>query len=128
MPNISVEEHKQITKWAAECAHHVLHFFEQCSDDNRPRKAIEAALSWINGKIDVSEARKCAFAAHQAARQVENNKAKAAARSAGHAAATPHVVKHAKYASKYALEAADDINEELRWQLHIFPDNCLDLE
>jgi len=53
----------------------------------------------------VSEARKAAFGAHAAAREVTDSYAKAAARSAGHAAATAHVITHSKYAETYALKA-----------------------
>ena len=66
--------------WATDCAEHVLPYFEaQFSDDNRPRKAIEAGRAWVRGELTLSEARAAAFAA----------------RAAGHAAATAHVAGHA---------------------------------
>jgi len=38
--------------WTTDCAAHVLHIFEQaCPDDDRPRKAIEAARAYVHGEI-----------------------------------------------------------------------------
>lgn len=99
------KDHQQLALWAADCAERVLMVFENASDDPRPRQAIDAARKWANGEISVSEARKAAFGAHAAAREVTDSFAKAAARSAGHAAATAHVITHSKYAETYALKA-----------------------
>ncbi len=97
------EEHRAFALWAAECAEHVLRYFEDSSTgDDRPRKAIEAARAWARGEIMTSEARKAALAAHAAAEGAPS----AAARAAGHAAATAHVAGHAKGAALYAVKAA----------------------
>jgi hypothetical protein len=94
--------------WAADCAERVLPYFEEAfPDDDRPRKAVEAARAWARGEIRVSEARTAALAAHAAARfAAERPAACAAARAAGHAAATAHVVGHARHAAAYAKKAA----------------------
>lgn len=96
-------DHKTLAVWAIDCAEHVLSFFEEKHPkDNRPRKAIEAGRVWVHDEISVSEARSAAFAAHMAARDVEEGVARAVARSAGHAAATAHVAGHAVHAANYA--------------------------
>ena len=109
MKKISEEEHKQLATWAADCATHVLAVFEkQIANDVRPRKALESIYAWIRGEMKVGEVRKSALAAHAAARETENDKAKAAARAAGHATATAHVPAHAKHAAAYALKASNN--------------------
>jgi len=105
--------------WAADCAEHVLPLFERHRpEDDRPRKAIEAARAFARGEIRVGVARKAALAAHAAARDCTNDAARAAARAAGHAAATAHSARHAlgpvMYASKAAGFAASAAERE--WQ------------
>jgi hypothetical protein len=100
-------DHRTLAIWAADCAEHVLSYFEdQYPKDNRPRKAIEAGRAWVRGEISVSEARTAAFAAHAAARDSDDPLACAAARAAGHTAATAHVAGHAVHAASYAAAAA----------------------
>ncbi|HEX8333905.1 MAG TPA: hypothetical protein VF622_14895 [Segetibacter sp.] len=118
MIKVNVEDYKLLAAWAADCAEHVLIFFEQNhKEDDRPRKAVEAAKAWADGKIKMTEARMFAFAAHTAAREAHSQQAKAAARSAGHAAATAHVASHAKHAASYALKASNNAEAEREWQL-----------
>ncbi len=103
--------------WASDCAEHVLSYFEEkYPDDDRPRKAIEAARAWVKGDISVGEACSAAFAAHAAARDArdaEEDIACAVARSAGHAAATAHVAGHAVSAADYAAKVN---SKERIWQ------------
>ena len=100
-------DRESLALWAAECAEHVLPYFEdKCSEDDRTRKAFEAARLWARGQLSVSKAREAAFAAHAAARQAGDAAATAAARAAGHAAATAHVADHARHAATYAVKAA----------------------
>ena len=120
-----MNKHQTLTAWAADCAERVLFVFEEASPfDKRPREAVAAARSWIRGELKMIEARKFAFAAHAAAREVIDIQAIAAARSAGHAAATAHVSAHAKYAASYALKAVRDIENEKEWQQKYFPGGC----
>jgi hypothetical protein len=93
--------------WAADCTERVLPYFEEAfPDDDRPRRAIEAARAWARGEIRVSEARAAALEAHAAARAASAHPAAvAAARSAGHAAATAHMAGHARHAEAYAAVA-----------------------
>jgi hypothetical protein len=99
-------DHRLLAVWAAVCAQHVLHFFEQAQPgDDRPRRAIEQAHAWVRGEIRMREARKAAFAANAAAREV-SGAAKLAALAAGQAAAVAHVAAHELGAAAYAIRAA----------------------
>ena len=101
------QDHRSLMLWAADCAEHVLRYFEEkYPEDYRPRKAVEAGRAWVRCEIAVSEARAAAFAAHAAARAADHAAARAAARAAGHAAATAHVTGHARHAAAYAVTAA----------------------
>ncbi len=112
--------HIKTTQWACDVAERVLPRFESAfPDDARPRQAVAAGRSWARGDLKMIDARKAAFAAHAAARHAKDASqpyAEAAARSAGHAAATAHVITHAPHASKYALKACDDPVSESIWQ------------
>jgi hypothetical protein len=122
-------EQKILALWAADCAEHVLPFFEEkYPEDERPRKAIIACREWVKTSIfRMADVRKAALDAHTAARvtQEEDKDAIAAARSAGHAIATAHVPTHAFGAAAYAIKAAAlhsknakvAITRERDWQL-----------
>jgi Imm-5 like putative immunity protein len=98
-------DHRLLAVWAAVCAQHVLHFFEQAQpSDDRPRRAIEQAHAWVRGEITMTEARKAAFAANAAARGV-SGAAKEAAHAAGQAVAVAHVAAHELGAAAYAIRA-----------------------
>jgi hypothetical protein len=48
-------DHRLLAVWAADCAQHVLHFFEQIQpSDDRPRRAIEQARAWVRGETVLS--------------------------------------------------------------------------
>ena len=80
-------DHRLLAVWAADCAQHVLHFFEQVQpDDDRPRRAIEQAHAWVRGEITMTEARTAAGHAMGAARALRGA-AREAAYAAGQAAA-----------------------------------------
>ena len=121
---VDEQDHKSLALWAADCAEHVLTYFqEKYPQDDRPRDAIEAGRAWVRGEIPMIEARTAAFAAHAAARGVDIDAACAAARAAGHAAATAHVATHARHAAAYAVKAVNAATEgtasattEYEWQ------------
>jgi hypothetical protein len=101
------QDHKSLALWAADCAEHVLRYFEEeYPGDDRPRKALEAGRAWARGELAMSKAREAAFAAHAAARDANHGAARATARAAGHAAATAHVADYARHAAAYAVKAA----------------------
>jgi hypothetical protein len=99
-------DHHLLAVWAADCAEHVLHLFEQTQPgDDRPRRAIELARSWARGEITWAQARMAAFAANAAARDV-SGAAREAAHAAGQAGAVGHVAEHELGAAAYAIRAA----------------------
>ena len=68
---MKVEHAKQLDKqdqrllafWAADCAEHVLPYFEEnYPEDDRPRKAIEAGRAWARGEIACGQTRAAANA------------------------------------------------------------------
>jgi hypothetical protein len=92
--------------WAADCADHVLHFFEQARPrDDRPRRAIEMARAWARGGTPMKQAHDMAFTANAAAREV-SGAARFAALAAGQAVAVAHVAAHELGAAAYAIRAA----------------------
>ena len=99
-------DHRLLALWAADCAQHVLHLFEQAQPaDDRPRQAIEQTRAWVRGEITMTQARTAAFAANAAARDVLGA-AREAAHSAGQAVAVAHVAAHELGAAAYAIRAA----------------------
>lgn len=98
--------HHLLALWAADCAEHVLYFFEQVQpDDNRPRQAIEQARAWAQGEVSMTQARTAAGHAMGAARAL-SGAAREAAYAAGQAAAVAHVAAHELGAAAYAIRAA----------------------
>lgn len=123
---ISKQEHEALAVWAADCAEHVLPFFErEYPKDNRPRKAIEACRAWVRtGVFRMADIRSAALAAHAAAREVKGNDAAFfAARSAGQAVATAHAPGHVTAAADYAVKSANAacITNESEWQYQRLP-------
>ena len=102
---LSDEHHRLLAEWAALCAEHVLHLFdEEQPGDTRPRDAIDAGRAWVNGEVRMGDARQAAFAANAAARGLPDP-ARFAALAAGQAAAVPHVAAHDLGAAAYAIRA-----------------------
>ena len=101
-------DHKTLAAWAIDCAERVMHYFETAfPDDPRPRRALETLQAWIDtGEFHMVVIRKASLDAHAAAREVgEDSPARSAARAAGQAVATAHVITHAPGAAVYALQA-----------------------
>jgi len=100
------DDHRRLAIWAADCAEHVLHHFEQARPkDERPRRAIELGRAWARGDISWAEARTAAGHANAAARDLRGA-ARHAAYAAGQAAAVGHVAAHELGAAAYAIRAA----------------------
>jgi Imm-5 like putative immunity protein len=130
-------DHRLLAVWAAKCAMHVLHLFEQEQPaDDRPRRAIESTHAWVRGEITMSQARAAAFAANAAAREV-SGAAREAAHAAGQAGAVAHVAAHELGAAAYAIRAvraaasADERDQagrlECKWQRAQLPDEIREL-
>ncbi len=131
------DDHRLLAVWAADCAAHVLHHFEQARPgDDRPRRAIDLGRAWARGEIPWAEARTAAGHANAAARDL-GGAARHAAYAAGQAAAVGHVAAHELGAAAYAVRAArsaapdgegDDAGRiECRWQRAQLPDEIRDL-
>jgi hypothetical protein len=98
-------DHHLLALWAADCAEHVLHFFEEIQlNDDRPRRAIELVRAWTRGEVTMTQARTAAGYANAAARAL-SGAARHAAYAAGQAAAVAHVAAHELGAAAYAIKA-----------------------
>jgi len=130
-------DHHLLAIWAADCAQHALHFFEEVRpNDKRPRRAIELARAWARGEITMSQARAAGGHAMAAAR-VLSGAARYSAYAAGQAAVVAHVAAHELGAAAYAIKAVraatlDNQAEEAgrlecEWQRAQLPNEIRDL-
>ena len=130
-------DHRLLAMWAADCAAHVLHHFEQARPkDDRPRRAIDLGRAWARGEITWWGARTAGGHANAAARDLRGA-ARHAAYAAGQAAAVGHVAAHELGAAAYAIRAAraaardGDRDEagrlECRWQRAQLPSEIREL-
>ncbi|NUR79075.1 MAG: hypothetical protein HOQ21_01320 [Dermatophilaceae bacterium] len=117
-------DHRLLALWAATCAEHVLHLFEQEQpSDRRPREAVEAARAWAAGEMRMMDARALGGHAMGAARPLRGA-ARFAAYAAGQAACVGHVPEHDLGAAAYAIKAVGaahrrgpgDAHRERDWQ------------
>jgi hypothetical protein len=131
------DDHRLLARWAADCAEHVLHHFEQARpEDDRPRRAIDLGRAWTRGEITWWAARTAGGHANAAARDL-SGAARHAAYAAGQAAAVGHVAAHELGAAAYAIRAAraaaaEDEREaagrlEGQWQRAQLPSEIRDL-
>ena len=131
------DDHHLLAQWAADCAQHVLHLFEEVQpDDDRPRRAIEAVRAWTRGEITMSQSRATGGHAMAAARDL-SGAARHSAFAAGQAAAVAHVAAHELGAAAYAIKAAraaapagqaeEAGRLECKWQRAQLPDAIRDL-
>jgi hypothetical protein len=125
-------DHRLLALWAALCAEHVLHLFENVQPaDPRPRQAIEQARAWTRGEITMTQARAAGGHAMAAARNLRGA-ARHAAYAAGQAAVVAHVAAHELGAAAYAIKAARAAapegqgesarQRECRWQREQLPE------
>lgn len=128
-------DHKHLAVWAADCAEHVLHLFEEeVTADPRPRLAIEAARAWADGRMKMMQARALGGHAMGAARPLRGA-ARFAAYAAGQAACVGHVPEHDLGAAAYAIRAAqvahpdnaEAARVERQWQRQQLPGRVRDL-
>ena len=134
---LSDPHHHLLALWAAACAEHVLHFFEEVQpEDARPRQAIEQARAWVRGEIPMSQARAAGGHAMGAARNL-SGAARQAAYAAGQAAVVAHVAAHELGAAAYAIRAAQAAaprdereqagRQECQWQREQLPQEIREL-
>ena len=130
-------DHHLLAVWAADCAEHVLHLFEEVRpNDDRPRRAIELVRAWRRGEVTMTQARTAAGLANAAARDLDGA-ARYAAYAAGQAAAVAHVAAHELGAAAYAIKAVRAAapkaesqsagRQECRWQREQLPEAIRDL-
>jgi hypothetical protein len=130
-------DHHLLAVWAADCAQHVLHLFEEVQpNDARPRRAIELARAWARGEITMSQSRAAGGHAMAAAREL-SGAARHAAYAAGQAAVVAHVAAHELGAAAYAIKAVQAAapksesepagRRECRWQREQLPQAIRDL-
>ena len=135
--SLSYTNHHLLALWAAACAEHVLHFFEEMQPaDDRPRQAIEQARAWVRGEIPMSQVRAAGGHAMAAAREL-SGAARHAAYAAGQAAVVAHVAAHELGAAAYAIKAVqaaapEDEREqasrlECQWQREQLPNEIREL-
>ena len=137
---LSLDELRQLSLWAADCAERALPLYEAVAPgDRRPREAIEAVRAFGAGGKRTKQIRTTAWAALKAAGEADDPAAEAAARAAVGAAgsaylhplAAPTQVKHvvaaAQYAA-YARELADgDAAAEIQWAIDHVPPTVRDV-
>lgn len=119
-------DHKIMAVWAKDCAERVIHYFEEkFPNDPRPRIALKTLQEWIDtGKFSMKVIRKASLDSHAAAREVgDDSPARSAARAAGQAVATAHVITHSIGPAIYSLQAIfrdtnsiDEVEKEKNWQ------------
>ena len=125
-------DRRLVAAWAVECAERVLPLFEaEQPDDQRPREAIEAIRTWVDGGLPMMRTRAAGGHAMGAARHLQGA-ARFAAYAAGQAAVVSHVAEHDLGAAAYAIKAAvaaapaplaeETRRRECRWQRDRLPD------
>jgi hypothetical protein len=124
-------DHQLLALWAADCAEHVLDYFErERSTDDRPRRAVELSRAWAHGEASMTVARTAGGHANGAARDL-SGAGRHAAYAAGQAACVAHVAAHELGAAAYAIksvraaaperEAGRAGRRECRWQRDQLP-------
>jgi hypothetical protein len=128
--SLKKEQHRQLIKWACDCAENVLPFFGEKSDE-RLINAILIAKEWEKGKATVGDARNASLKAIGVANESSKPVAVAVARSVGHAVATAHMADHSLGAALYALKAVKyagkSIEAERKWQNEQLPSEINEL-
>ena len=130
-------DHHLLALWAADCAEHVLHHFEQARPgDDPPRRAIRLGRAWARGEVTWWDARAAGGHADAAARGLAGA-ARLAAYAAGQAGCVGHVAAHELGAGAYAIRAAQAAagqggseeagRAECRWQREQLPEAIREL-
>ena len=124
------EHHRQLIKWACDCAENVLPLFGEKSDE-RLKNALLIAIEWAKGRASVGDARHASLKAIAVANESSNPIAIAVARAVGHAVATAHMADHSLGAAVYALQAVKNagksIDAERKWQNEQLPSEIMEL-
>jgi len=128
--SLKKEQHRQLIKWACDCAENVLPLFGEKTDE-RLKNSLRIANEWAKGGATVGDARNSSLQAIAVANESSNQVAIAVARSVGHAVATAHMADHALQAALYALKAVKNagksIEAESKWQIEQLPSEIIEL-
>ncbi|RKT79246.1 hypothetical protein DFJ68_2710 [Terracoccus luteus] len=109
--SLTDDDHRLLALWAADCAERVLPLFERSApDDDRPRRAVEAARAWARGELPMMAARADGGHAMGAARPL-TGAPRFAAYAAGQAACVGHVAEHDLGAAAYAIKAVVAVSD-----------------
>jgi hypothetical protein len=113
------DQHRQLIRWARECAEHVLPLLPESPDD-RLKHALTVARQWEDGNASVGDARNASCGAIAVANEQKDPACVAFARSIGHVVATAHMADHAPGSADYALRvvknAGGPFDAERQWQ------------
>ncbi|MDR0791310.1 MAG: hypothetical protein LBE47_02095 [Methanomassiliicoccaceae archaeon] len=104
---IDTQSQKTICRWCIDYARSVILpiFEERRPGDDRPRRALDAADGYLDGKVKFQEVKELILReCHAAARESDDPAAQAAARAVGQASAVVHTLSHS--VSKYFYGAA----------------------
>lgn len=127
---LSLDQHRQLIRWACECAAHVLPLYSGALDE-RLTNALSVAKEWELGEVPVGNARKASSGSIAVANEVTDPASVAIARSIGHAVATAHMADHSTRAADYALKAVKiagkSIDQERAWQDMQLPNEIKEL-
>jgi hypothetical protein len=113
---LSIEELREITRWAAECAEQVMHLLEkEAPEDKRPQEALNSARAFVQSGKRTNLQRKLAMAAYKASLELASSVAREVALAACHAAASSYLhpladaqqVKHILGAAAHAAHAIE---------------------
>lgn len=111
---------RKLRLFAADCAEHVLHIYEaKYPDDDRPRKAIQAARDYARGRIDAKALSTAYSAANSAALSAAYSTAYPAALSAALSAAhsTAYSTAYsAAYSAAHSAASSASYSAERSWQ------------
>ena len=117
--SLKKEQHRQLIKWACDCAEHILPLFGEKLDE-RLENALLIAKEWGEGRATVGDAMKASVDSHAIARESSNPISIAVARAIGHAVATAHMADHSLGCPLYALKAVKhasrSVDKEREWQ------------
>lgn len=105
---IETQSKETLAQWSIGYSEtHILSIYEKhYPNDIRPRESLRAARLWLDGEMKLPEAKRYILAAHEAAREAEDNPtAQAAARAIGQASATIHAPTHSLGLAFYGAAA-----------------------
>jgi hypothetical protein len=133
---IETQSKATIAKWCMDyCEAYILPIFEKhCHGDQRPRRAIEAARDWFDGKKKLPEVKNIILnECHAAARELDDKPAaQAAARACGQAAACFHTPTHSLglvfYGSAAIAYDRYGIGESAEFYENIAAEECAKME